>query len=47
LVVIEAMKMEHRITAADAGVIVSVAVRTGQVVSAGEVVVVVHTEEGS
>ena len=41
LIVVEAMKMEHRITAAEAGVVTTVAVSAGQQVDGGDVLVVV------
>jgi propionyl-CoA carboxylase alpha chain len=43
-VVVEAMKMEHRITAAEPGTVTSVPVTEGQQVDAGDVLVVVETE---
>ncbi len=45
LAVIEAMKMEHRILAPAAGVVRELRVRPSQVVSAGEVVAVIDTEQ--
>jgi acetyl/propionyl-CoA carboxylase alpha subunit len=44
LAVVEAMKMEHRITAPIAGTVVSVRVSAGQQVDADDVLVVVHDE---
>jgi 3-methylcrotonyl-CoA carboxylase alpha subunit len=47
LVVLEAMKMEHTLTAAEAGVVAEVLVREGEQVDAGQVLAVVHAAEAS
>ena len=47
LVVLEAMKMEHRITADAGGIVSEVLVEPGQSVDAHQVVVVLTTEDGS
>jgi len=45
LVVIEAMKMEHRLTAPEAGTVEAVKVQPGMTVKGGDVVVILHPEE--
>jgi biotin carboxyl carrier protein len=45
LVVLEAMKMEHDVRAADDGVVQSVPVEPGQQVNAGDVLVVVDAQQ--
>jgi acetyl/propionyl-CoA carboxylase alpha subunit len=47
LVVVEAMKMEHPVTAPGAGVVADVKVVAGQAVSADEVVVVLHADDST
>jgi propionyl-CoA carboxylase alpha chain len=46
LVVLEAMKMEHRITAPIAGRVASVNVEAGEMVDGGQVLVVLEEEDG-
>jgi propionyl-CoA carboxylase alpha chain len=45
LVVLEAMKMEHRICAPDAGLVTEVRVAVGQTVAAGMALVVLETHK--
>jgi propionyl-CoA carboxylase alpha chain len=46
LIVLEAMKMEHRITCSEAGVVKELWVRAGDQVDAGQVMLVVESGEG-
>lgn len=47
LLVLEAMKMEHRISAAQAGLVSSINFQAGQQVEAGDVLVVIEPDEES
>jgi len=46
LIVLEAMKMEHRITCSEAGIVKELRVRVGEQVDAGQVMLVVESGEG-
>ncbi|HLC27917.1 MAG TPA: biotin carboxylase N-terminal domain-containing protein [Dehalococcoidia bacterium] len=46
LIVLEAMKMEHRITCSEAGIVKELRVRVGEQVDAGQVMLVVEAGEG-
>jgi propionyl-CoA carboxylase alpha chain len=46
LIVLEAMKMEHRITCSEAGIVKELRVQVGQQVDAGQVMLVIEAGEG-
>jgi len=46
LIVLEAMKMEHRITCSEAGIVKELRVRVGEQVGAGQVMLVIEAGEG-
>jgi biotin carboxyl carrier protein len=46
LMVLEAMKMEHRITCSEAGIVKELRVRVGEQVNAGQVMLVIEAGEG-
>jgi propionyl-CoA carboxylase alpha chain len=46
LIVLEAMKMEHRITCSEAGIVKELRVEVGQQVDAGQVMLVIEAREG-
>jgi propionyl-CoA carboxylase alpha chain len=46
LIVLEAMKMEHRITCSESGIVMELRVRVGEQVGAGQVMLVIEAGEG-